>query len=228
MDRSPVTLPSTLTAVEGGLALPALPMLDAPRAERADATRNRLAILEAAERLVAARGVESVTMDEVACAAGVGKGTLFRHFGDRSGLLHALLDQHERSFQDDFIRGPAPLGPGAPVQDRIVAFGERVVEQVETQGQLLVAAEHGAPGQRLRHSVYLTRRALLTALLERTAISSVQDPGYLADVLLGALAAELVLYQRQVLGMSQEQIVARWKELVCTLVDCGSEASSPS
>src|SRR5450759_614817 len=92
MDRSPETCAGRLTRVEGRLALPALPMFGAPRPERADAVRNRLAILEAAEALVARRGAGCVTMDEVACAARVGKGTLFRRFGDRCGLMRALLD----------------------------------------------------------------------------------------------------------------------------------------
>src|SRR5271157_5410571 len=92
---------------------PGLPLLEPVRQERADAVRNRTAILCAAERLFSRRGADGVTMDEVACAAGVGKGTLFRRFGDRCGLMRALLDERERSFQEDFIRGPAPLGPGA-------------------------------------------------------------------------------------------------------------------
>ena len=53
-------------------------------------------------------------MEAVACEAGVGKGTLFRRFGDRASLFHALIDDRERDFQEAFIRGPAPLGPGAP------------------------------------------------------------------------------------------------------------------
>ena len=64
-------------------------------------------------------GPGSITMDRLAAAAGVGKGTLFRHFGDRAGLFHALLDESERRLQEGFIRGPAPLGPGAPERERV-------------------------------------------------------------------------------------------------------------
>lgn len=70
-------------------------------AERADAARNRARLLAAAALLVAGRGAGHVTMDEVARVAGVGKGTLFRRFGDRNGLLLALLDDVEGEF-----RGP--------------------------------------------------------------------------------------------------------------------------
>src|SRR6266571_458096 len=71
----------------------ALPLLGEPAAERADAQRNRLKILDAAERLFAANGIANVSMDAVAKAAGVGKGTLFRRFGDRAGLAVALLGE---------------------------------------------------------------------------------------------------------------------------------------
>jgi AcrR family transcriptional regulator len=192
--------------------LPALPMLEPLRHERADAARNRSAILQAAERLVELRGADAVTMDEVACAAGVGKGTLFRHFGDRCGLMRSLLDERERSFQEGFIRGPAPLGPGAPPCERLVAFGERMLDHIEIQGDLLSAAENGAPGERLRHSVYGAYRAHVSALVADANPNL--DAGYLADALLGALSTELVLHQRRVLAMPPEQLKRYWSELV--------------
>ena len=73
--------------------------------ERADAARNRRKILEAAQTLFAERGVECVSMDDVARAAHVGKGTLYRRFGDRASLAFALLDERERALQEACIRG---------------------------------------------------------------------------------------------------------------------------
>ncbi|WP_280465483.1 TetR/AcrR family transcriptional regulator, partial [Nocardia brasiliensis] len=82
--------------------------------ERADAARNRQLLLDAAQQLVREHDVDSLTMDALAKRAGVGKGTVFRRFGNRSGLLLALLDHSERKFQHAFMFGPPPLGPGAP------------------------------------------------------------------------------------------------------------------
>jgi AcrR family transcriptional regulator len=209
-------LEDKIAGVRGNAVPAALPMLEPVRHERADAARNRATILVAAERLVGERSAQTVTMDQVACAAGVGKGTLFRHFGDRCGLMRALLDERERSFQDGFIRGPAPLGPGAPPRQRLVAFGERMLEHIEIQGDLLVAAENGAPGERLRHSVYGAYRAHVTALLRDSGYDG--DVGYLADVLLGALVSELVLFQRRELAMSPAQLKDCWGELVGRLL----------
>ena len=65
--------------------------------ERSDAARNRSLLIDAARNLVAKRGAEAVTMDDVAAAAGVGKGTLFRRFGNRARLMMELLDEDERA-----------------------------------------------------------------------------------------------------------------------------------
>src|SRR5690242_1855038 len=219
MDRSPIISRDTIPCVEGDDVRGGLPMLEPVRHERADAARNRATILVTAEALVSERGARRVTMDEIACAAGVGKGTLFRHFGDRCGLMRALLDERERGFQEGFIRGPAPFGPGAPARERLIAFGERMLEHVEIQGDLLVAAENGAPGERLRHSVYAAYRAHVALLL--AAAGHEDEVGYLADVLLGALGSELVLFQRRDLGMSQDHLKRSWGGLVRTLLAGG-------
>jgi AcrR family transcriptional regulator len=221
MDRSPLIVEDKIAGVTGNAwgnaaASTVLPMLEPARHERADAARNRATILDVAERLVGERGAQTVTMDQIACAARVGKGTLFRHFGDRCGLMRALLDERERAFQEDFIRGPAPLGPGAPARERLVAFGERMLEHIEIQGDLLMAAENGAPGERLRHSVHAAYRAHVTLLLRESGYEG--DIGYLADVLLGALVSELVLFQRRELDMSPARLRACWRELVERLI----------
>ena len=103
-----------------------LPVVGSPSV-RSDAARNRMLILAAAERLFAKNGVTCTSMDAIAAEAGVGKGTLFRRFGDRGSLVFALLDSTAREFQDRFISGPPPLGPGAPPVERLTAFGEALL-----------------------------------------------------------------------------------------------------
>ncbi|GAA2137003.1 TetR/AcrR family transcriptional regulator [Glycomyces algeriensis] len=64
----------------------------AQRAERADAQRNRQNVLETADRLFAERGA-AVSLTEIATAAGVGAGTVYRHFPTKDALLATVLDQ---------------------------------------------------------------------------------------------------------------------------------------
>jgi AcrR family transcriptional regulator len=190
-----------------------LPISGAVAHERADAARNRLRILAAAESLVAERGVSCVSMEAIAIAAGVGKGTLFRRFGDRSSLMHALLDERERSFQEAFIRGPAPLGPGAPARDRLIAFGEATLENLELNGDLLVAAE--SEGARLRHTVYSVHHAHVAGLVREAAPRL--DADYAAHLLLAGLSARLVLHQRRTLQWPSERLRRGWAELIARL-----------
>src|SRR4051795_13375634 len=123
-------------------SVPDLPLIadGTPPRERADAARNRLRILEAAAGLVDERGIEHVSMEDVACRAGVGTGTLYRRFGDRAGLALALLDEETRDFQNALISGPPPLGPGAPADERLHAFGASYLELLERHAPLLLAA----------------------------------------------------------------------------------------
>src|SRR6201987_3687385 len=105
------------------LPLPELAVTDQAPHERGDAARNRTLLLDAARRLIAERGPDAVTTDDIAVAAGVGKGTLFRRFGSRAGLMLVLLDEDEQALQQAFLFGPPPLGPSAPPLDRLLAYG---------------------------------------------------------------------------------------------------------
>jgi AcrR family transcriptional regulator len=188
-----------------------LPVLGTNARERADAARNRARILRCAQRLFAERGVDAVSMDAIADAAEVGKGTLFRRFGDRGALIRAVLEDTETAFQEAFIRGPAPLGPGAPPVERLVAFGDGLLDLVEARGDLLLAADTSRTGARFRHAVYGAYRAHLVALLR--AGGGPVDPDYAADALLAALAVELVMHQRRGRGIPLDDLKRGWEQL---------------
>ena len=188
-----------------------LPVSGRPR-ERSDAARNRELILAAARRLFDEEGPAAVSMDRVAEQAGVGKGTLYRRFGDRAGLALALLDARECEFQEQVIRGPAPLGPGAPPVERVVAFGHAWLDILDTHGDIVLAAESGPVGARFRGSVYASHRTHLELLVAEADPEA--DAGYLADALLSALDSQLVLFMRTDRGRSLDEIKAGWEQLV--------------
>jgi AcrR family transcriptional regulator len=194
-----------------------LPLADAEQCERADAARNRARILEAAQRLFEEQGVDAVSMDAIAVAAGVGKGTLFRRFGDRSGLALALLNEHESAMQEQIIRGEPPLGPGISPVERLVAFGNARFRLLETHCDLLLEAERAAAAVRYDSPVYAFYRAHMTLLIREA--DPELDADSLADTLLAALSADVFAYRRRIREIPLERIEAAWAQLVRKL--CG-------
>jgi AcrR family transcriptional regulator len=184
------------------------------RGERADAAANRARILEAALQVLAERGAEGTSIDAVACEAGVGKGTIFRRFGDRSGLFQALLDEHLRAFQDAFMFGPPPLGPGAPAEDRLAAFLDGLLDLYEDQLEVMLALERD---RRLDAPIegYLALSVHVESLIRE--ISPGLDAPVTAQLLLNALNVNLVRYLRRDAGVSLATIKASVPPLIAGL-----------
>ena len=187
-----------------------LPQIEPESLERADAARNRERILAAARRLFDERGAGCVSMDEIADAAGVGKGTLFRRFGSRASLAAAVLSERERNFQEAIIRGAPPLGPGAPPCERLIAFGEALLDTLEAHSELLVAAETGPA--RFAHPAYRVHRLHVMLLLGEADPEC--DSEMLAETLLAALGAELFVYLRRAREVPLERLKEGWREQV--------------
>ena len=190
-----------------------LPLADDPAPERADAARNRQAILAAALRLVHTRGVGCVTMDTVAAEAGVGKGTVFRRFETREGLMAAVLNESESLWQASVMSGPPPLGPGAPPMERLLAFGHSRLRTNLTHADLIAAA--GRPGARSAAAVSFTNMHV-RHLLGELGVSG--DLLMLATALLAPL--EMVVLDQQVTRehLPLERIEAGWDDLVRRVV----------
>jgi AcrR family transcriptional regulator len=162
-----------------------------PRRERADAARNRARVLDAAARLFAEAGGRAVTMEQVAAAAAVGKGTLYRRYPDVAAIATALLDEHERALQEALLRGAPPLGPGAEPAERLAAFYRAMVELLERHSHLALAAETGP--RRYETGAYGAWALHVGALCEAAGLG--ERPA-LPGALLAPLAPELYAHQR--------------------------------
>lgn len=186
-----------------------LPLLSSEPVERRDAARNREALLVAAAELIQVRSVDALTMEAVAAKAGVGKGTVFRRFGSREGLMAALLDHVEAVWQAAVISGPPPLGPGAPPLDRLLAFGSSRMDLHLRQASLIEAAGR-TWGENYAVLGFATMhvRILLTELGVRGNLA------YLATALIAPLSVPLLRQQLGPAGMTEEQVLAGWTELV--------------
>ncbi|UGQ12795.1 TetR/AcrR family transcriptional regulator; helix-turn-helix transcriptional regulator [Yinghuangia sp. ASG 101] len=159
-------------------------------AERADAARNRAAILRAAEHLLDELGPEHVSLDRVAAAAGVGKGTVFRRFGSRTGLFGELLADRAARIRVGIASGPPPLGPGAPPADRLAAFLDELARLAARNTALMAAQEQACAADRQQDPTYRLWHDHVTSLV--AALRPGADARFLAHVLLGAFDSGLV------------------------------------
>lgn len=174
-----------------------------PGRRRRDAERNRTRVLDAAAALVAERGLDAVSMDDVARAAGVGKGTVFRAVGDRSGLAAALIDQRERELQEAILTGPSPLGVGAPPIERLRAFVDAYIELLESTVDILLVAENATTGARYRTGAYDFWIAHVRSLIAR--LPSQPDADATAHAVMAPLAADLFAHLRREAGYTRQR-----------------------
>jgi AcrR family transcriptional regulator len=192
-----------------------LPVSGQTPQERGDAARNRVLLLDAARKLIAERGADAVTMDEIAATAGVGKGTLFRRFGSRAGLMMVLLDADERALQEAFLFGPPPLGPAAPPLERLLAYGRERLKFVHAHGAVLSVANRD-PQSRYGAVEMLNRRHVRVLL---GAAGTTGDLDAQADALLALLDADYVAHQLVDRGLTLQQVGDAWESVARKL--CG-------
>ena len=188
--------------------------VDAPQ-ERGDAARNRRLLLDAARTLIAQRGPDEITTDDIASAAGVGKGTLFRRFGSRAGLMIELLDEDERAMQQAFMFGPPPIGPGAPPLERLLAFGGERLRFVHTHRAVLAQVNRDPEAR--YNGAFAVLHTHVRVLLASAA--STGDIDVQADALLALLDADYVSHQIDTRSQTLESMTDAWDSLARKL--CG-------
>ena len=175
------------------------------RQQRSDAVRNRALILAAAGKLVRERGAANLRVAEVAAAAGVGAGSIYRAVGSRSGLLLALLDEDERELQERMIRGKPPVGPGAPPADRLEAFVRALHALVLRRRDLIVAADESSALAQLRSPVHAGWAAHLRVLLRD--LHPEKDPLIPAELVLATISAPTYVHVVDDLGRDADALL---------------------
>ena len=175
-----------------------LPLVASQAPLRADAQRNRRKILDAAAALLTDRGVDGLTMDELARRAGVGKGTLYRNFTDKPGIASALLDDRVRDMHARMLQGPPPLGPGAPGGERLSAFVESYLRHIAGNLDLVLLTESSSPKGRFdrqsypfwrRHVEILIAEMWTTGTSERSDANPSDPIGTRAEAVMAVLSA---------------------------------------
>ena len=191
-------------------------MFGAPHAERADAARNRLHLLTTARRMLAEQGADRLTMDGLAERAELGKGTVFRRFGTRAGIFQALLDDDEKTFQQQVLSGPPPLGPGADPLDRLIAYGRaragfmvghRDIARAALDCSQPIPAGRQAPMSQIHIRVLLARLNLGRVDLDMlaTQLAAALDGPVLLYLSAGELADD---------GDAEQRLARAWQDLI--------------
>jgi AcrR family transcriptional regulator len=162
-------MPSTLTST----ATPsAQRSIDPARRQRSDAQRNVVALVEAARTVFAKSGV-GAPAKEITDRAGVGVGTLYRHFPRRSDLIVAVL-QHEI---DECVEAAEALGATLDPWEALMSWTARFTDFVGTKRGLAVALHSGDPAyDHLPEDLLDQLEPAFQTLLDRAV-----DSGYARD-----------------------------------------------
>ena len=211
------------------------------RNERRDAAEHRRRILEVARFLFAEQGVEAVSMHQIALAAGIGQGTLYRRYANKGELcMDLLLEQYERFGEE--IATLLAQALASPALERLESVLAKMVLFLEEQGAMtmggLVAGTARRDGQcnasdLSRHTVFQQTPwyrwlhellvGLLTEAVERGELAA-QDIPFTADAMLSALHPAVYRFQRQERGFSSERILQGLRHIY---IDGVKEPSSP-
>ncbi|MBF6172406.1 TetR/AcrR family transcriptional regulator [Nocardia blacklockiae] len=191
--------------------------------ERADAARNRRAVLSATEQLLAHGGGDHVSIDRVAALAGVGKGTVFRRFGNRAGLLQALLEERSRALREAVSGGEPPLGPGAPTRERLLAFLDALGAIAEGNAVLLSAHEQACAEDKFDDPSYRFWHRHLSDLF--AAEHPARDTDFLAHAVLATFDGDLVRHLST--RDDPRRFTRSVQELASALLDSPSAAEGP-
>jgi AcrR family transcriptional regulator len=200
---------------------------DDGRAERRDAAANRNKILETAERLFAQHGVANVNMADIALAAGVGKGTLYRRFANKGELCLALMDTQMADFQNGMLSRMQQMNiAGVPKLEQLQQFIDALVYFTDVHSPLLCEVQREGLLQGILDNnrlqmphfwQHMTISGLLKAAATAGEIPADLDTDYLADALLAPLVANLFQFQKEVRGFTLDRISAGMQTLVSGL-----------
>jgi hypothetical protein len=124
----------------------------------------------------------------------------------------ALVDDEERALQDRLLRGPPPLGPGAPPAERLAALVGALLDLLERYGDLLRDSEASRPGARYDAGAYAAWHQHATTLIAEARPED--DAPVLAHLLLAPLAAEQHAHLRRTERIGRERLRAALQLLV--------------
>jgi AcrR family transcriptional regulator len=192
------------------------------RHERRDAAEHRRRILEIARHLFAEKGVEAVSMHQIALAAGIGQGTLYRRYANKGELCMDLLIEHYERFGEEIATLLATTAASLALErlESVLARMVLLLEEQSSTGGLVAVTQRPegvcdeadlsrhigyqqTPWYRWLHELLA---GLLNDAVERGELAALDIP-YTADAILAALHPVVYRFQRQERGFSSERIL---------------------
>ena len=166
---------------------------DTAKPLRADARRNRERIVEAARTVFAKHGADA-QMDDIARAAGVGVGTVYRHFPDKQALMGELVAAKFRAFADNAERALEVEDPWEAFEGMLRTNAELCARDIGLQQAL-----QREPAAWSVAALELVRlRDLATQLIDRAQAAGVMRRDFVVDdipMLMGGLTATMAVAQ---------------------------------
>lgn len=198
------------------------PFVQSARSERRDAAEHRQRILVVARRLFAEQGVDAVSMHQIAMAAGIGQGTLYRRYAHKGELCIDLLRERHEQFVEE-IAALFEVKATSPALERLDGVLAHLVAFLEEQGALLgpiaiadvrdLQCNESDSSRRFSlqcaplypwlHELFT---GLLTEAVGRGELTLLDIP-YTADAILATLHPMFYRFQRQERGFSPERIL---------------------
>lgn len=188
------------------------------RKERRDAAENRQRILDAASRLFGQKGVEPVSMNQIATEAEIGPGTLYRRYRNKGELCLDLIKDHFVLLLEDietYLERNQAKQPSERLKGMLCLFiGFR-----ENKTQLLKGVEDSESTNQqksqTRSPLYYELHQIVMDLFNEMAGTQGAHPNsvFRADMLLEGLRSDSYLFQRDVRGYSPEEIL----EQLCSI-----------
>ncbi|WP_407442286.1 TetR/AcrR family transcriptional regulator [Rhodococcus sp. (in: high G+C Gram-positive bacteria)] len=177
------------------------------RVLRADAARNRDLLLRAAEELFAERGLD-VGVADIAAHAGVGKGTLFRHFASKDELIAAVVQLHIEAL-DEVGRGLLDAPDAGDALFRFLAIAaER--QQERDLSFLLPASETFAEIAALRDRLFDTIGRL---------VARAQSEGAVRPDVSGRDVVLLMCAPNHIVGYLRSPPAGLWRRYLSIIID---------
>ena len=189
------------------------------RPERRDAAENRQRILTVTQQLFAEQGIENVTMSQIAKAAGIGQGTLYRRYGNKGELCIALLKSNFPQLRERIDRHLAEIATSMSKLEQLNSFLEQLIAAIEDKFPLLSAIGDAAigpqRGMQFHNPWYEWTHGTISKLLNEAIAQGEILPlnaAFTADSLLATLSIDLYLFQRNDRKFTPEQILQgiRW------------------